>query len=174
MSDELLKRSKVLEAVARSLEENEHRTVETRMIHTQEHRHLMRVVEKLPADAVVAEGGYVLQKDGKEFPCTYNREGRCARFSDKTVQSWCVFGPCPYQTPSRGDEIRAMSDEELADKLYRLYRSTADESELSDISAKWCDGGSGCIDKSGEVDCDERRHKECILRWLKGSVKCDA
>ncbi len=174
MSDELLKRSKVLAAIEESLAENEHRTVETRMVHTQEHRHLMRLVAKLPADAVVAEGGYVLQRAGKEYPCAYHREGVCAKLSSETVTSWCVFGPCPYQTPSRGDVIRAMSDEELVDKLYQLYRGTMDDTKFEDISMRWCDGGSGCIDKDGEVDCDERRHKECILRWLKGPVKRDA
>lgn len=35
----------------------------------------------------------------------------------------CVFGPCDNETPSHGDKIRRMSDEELASVLVR-YEGT--------------------------------------------------
>lgn len=50
-----------------------------------------------------------------EYPCIYfEKNGRCRKFSDDTAVSYCVMGPCPEQTLSNADRIRAMSDEELA------------------------------------------------------------
>ena len=49
------------------------------------------------------------------YPCVYHENGKCKRFSDDEEISFCVFGPCKYETPSNADRIRAMSDEELAD-----------------------------------------------------------
>ena len=48
-----------------------------------------------------------------EYPCVYWDKGKCEKFSDDKVTSWCVEGPCGDQTPSNADHIRAMSDEEL-------------------------------------------------------------
>ena len=42
------------------------------------------------------------------------KDGKCRKFSDDTAISYCVMGPCPEQTLSNADRIRAMSDEELA------------------------------------------------------------
>ena len=50
-----------------------------------------------------------------EYPCIYfEKDGKCRKFSDDTVISYCVMGPCPEQKLSNADRIRAMSDEELA------------------------------------------------------------
>lgn len=50
----------------------------------------------------------------KEYPCVYYDNEKCKKFSDDEVTSYCVMGPCHYETPSNSDRIRAMSDEELA------------------------------------------------------------
>ena len=50
-----------------------------------------------------------------EYPCVYfEKDGKCRKFSDDTVISYCVMGPCSEQKLSNADHIRAMSDEELA------------------------------------------------------------
>lgn len=54
----------------------------------------------------------------KEYPCVHYDNGKCKLFSDDKVTSYCVKGPCNDETPSRGDWIRAMSDEELHEFLY--------------------------------------------------------
>ena len=53
-----------------------------------------------------------------EYPCIYfEKDGVCRKFSDDTAISYCVMGPCPEQTPSNADKIRAMTDEELAEQF---------------------------------------------------------
>lgn len=53
-----------------------------------------------------------------EYPCIYfEKNGKCRKFSDDTAVSYCVMGPCPEQTLTNADRIRAMSDEELAREL---------------------------------------------------------
>ena len=42
-------------------------------------------------------------------------DGLCRKYSDDTCTSYCVEGPCPYDTPTNADHIRAVSDEELAE-----------------------------------------------------------
>ena len=49
----------------------------------------------------------------KDYPCVYWNDGKCKKFSDDKVTSWCVWSPCASQTPSNADRIRSMSDEEL-------------------------------------------------------------
>ena len=49
----------------------------------------------------------------KECACVYFDNGKCKKFSNSRVTSWCVEGPCEDKTPSNADRIRAMSDEEL-------------------------------------------------------------
>jgi len=66
---------------------------------------------------------------------------------------------------TNADRIRAMSDEELMAGLYLLYRLTM-EQDGGDIARHWCDGKSGCTNEYGEIECNEERHKACILRWL--------
>ena len=71
---------------------------------------------------------------------------------------------------TNGDRFRALPDEELVEKLFQAYRAAADWQGFSDLSMHWCDGKSGCIDVDGNIECDEERHKACILRWLKSEV----
>ena len=56
----------------------------------------------------------------KDYPCVYWNDGKCKKFSDDKVTSWCVWSPCASQTPSNADRIRSMSDEELAMCLYEI------------------------------------------------------
>ena len=49
-----------------------------------------------------------------KYPCVYYDHSKCQKFSDDQYTAWCDFDQCEYQTPSNGDRIRAMSDEELA------------------------------------------------------------
>ena len=72
--------------------------------------------------------------------------------------------------PTNADHIRSMTDDELAENLFQAYRATV-EQDGGDISTHWCDGRSGCIDEDGNIECDEKRHKDCILRWLKSEAK---
>ena len=51
---------------------------------------------------------------GRECACVHFDNGKCKKFSDDEVTSWCIEGPCEDRTPSNADRIRAMSDEELA------------------------------------------------------------
>ena len=50
-----------------------------------------------------------------EYPCVYHKDGWCHR-NPRDVDV-CGFGPCAYETPSNGDRVRRMSDEELAEFL---------------------------------------------------------
>ena len=84
-----------------------------------------------------------------------------------------LFGDCTAafnaqqkaRVKTKADRIRAMSDEELMAGLYLLYRLTM-EQDGGDIARHWCDGKSGCTNEYGEIECNEERHKACILRWL--------
>ena len=59
-------------------------------------------------------------KMSMEYPCIYfEKDGKCRKFSDDTTISYCVMGPCPEQTLSNADRIRAMTDEELSDIFLR-------------------------------------------------------
>ena len=67
-----------------------------------------------------------------EYPCIYfEKNGKCRKFSDDTAVSYCVMGPCPEQTLSNADRIRAMSDEELT--MY--FAGMADEDIYNDPGA---------------------------------------
>ena len=55
-----------------------------------------------------------------EYPCVHWDKGKCKKFSDDKVTSWCVWGPCASQTPTNADRIRSMSDEEMAMLLYEI------------------------------------------------------
>ena len=56
----------------------------------------------------------------KDYPCVYWNDGKCKKFSDDNITSWCVWNPCASQTPSNADRIRSMSDDELAMLLYEI------------------------------------------------------
>lgn len=61
----------------------------------------------------------------KEYPCIYYENKMCKKFSDDAGTSYCVQGPCPYETPSNADHIRSMTDEELCGKLYDMQKAVA-------------------------------------------------
>jgi hypothetical protein len=77
----------------------------------------------------------------------------------------CIDG----KPQTNADCIRAMSDEELADKLHQLYLIFSDEGYY-DFGRLFCDGKAGCIDEDGEVHCNDDRRKACITRWLQQPV----
>ena len=84
----------------------------------------------------------------KDYPCVYWNDGKCKKFSDDNITSWCVWSPCDSQTPSNADKIRSMSDEELAELLLDGCR------------------GSKCDDQPqnewGSVNCFR-----CRVTWLR-------
>ena len=57
----------------------------------------------------------------KDYPCVYWNDGKCKKFSDDDITSWCVWNPCDSQTPSNADRVRSMSDEELALWICGVY-----------------------------------------------------
>ena len=61
-----------------------------------------------------------------EYPCVHWDKGKCKKFSDDKVTSWCVWDPCASQTPTNADRIRSMSDEELAKFIDDIAQSVAD------------------------------------------------
>ena len=90
----------------------------------------------------------------KDYPCIYWDKGKCKKFSDDDITSWCVWNPCASQTPSNADRIRSMSDEELADLINR---------EIS-----YCAPTSGDCEKTSN-DC-----KACWLDWLQQPAEEEA
>lgn len=56
----------------------------------------------------------------RDYPCVYWNDGKCKKFSDDSVTSWCVWSPCYSKTPSNADRIRSMSDEELDCFLHKV------------------------------------------------------
>ena len=51
----------------------------------------------------------------KWYPCIYCTEDlHCKKYEEPCSESWCVLGPCTAETPSHGDTLRRMDDEELA------------------------------------------------------------
>ena len=67
---------------------------------------------------------------------------------------------------TNGDSFRALTDDQLVDLFFSLYRSTM-ELDGGDIAQLWCVGKKGCIDRDGNIECDEERNRACILHWLK-------
>lgn len=55
-----------------------------------------------------------------KYPCVYYDNGKCQKFSDDTYTAWCDFDQCEHITPSNGDRIRGMTDEDLAEFLYAV------------------------------------------------------
>ena len=97
-----------------------------------------------------------------EYPCVYfEKDGKCRKFSDDTVISYCVMGPCPEQKLSNADRIRAMSDEELASEMNQRSIST-----ICDIVCQGDCKAIATLNKTcGEV-C-----KEIIKNWLQQPAK---
>ena len=97
-------------------------------------------------------------KMSMEYPCIYfEKDGKCRKFSDDTVISYCVMGPCPEQKLSNADRIRAMSDEELASEMNQRSIST-----LCDIV---CQGDCKAIATLNKTCGDVC--KEIIMKWLR-------
>lgn len=90
----------------------------------------------------------------KWYPCIYCTEDlHCTKYSDDDSESWCVLGPCTAETPSNGDKIRRMTDEELAEWV--AERSTAPN----------C---TGKCHKDYEVYGELRTFcHDCWAKWLK-------
>lgn len=100
-------------------------------------------------------------KMSMEYPCVYfEKNGRCRKFSDDTAVSYCVMGPCPEQTLSNADRLRAMSDEELAEFISRI--------EIGDFSPQVY-GKTFCDMCKGQYECDD-----CRLWWLQQPAEEDA
>ena len=77
----------------------------------------------------------------------------------------------PGAPVSNSDRIRAMSDEELVEKLFWAYQMAV-EHVAADMSNNWCDLKGGCCGEDGEeLECDVEKHKACILRWLRSPAK---
>ena len=56
-----------------------------------------------------------------DYPCVHWDKGKCEKFSDDDVTSWCVWNPGASQTPSSADGIRSRTDEELALWICGVY-----------------------------------------------------
>lgn len=91
----------------------------------------------------------------KEYPCVHWENGMCKYFSDDEVQSCCVEGPCGASTPSNGDHIRYMTDEELAELICNGLSS--DPCDYCKHNVWDCDG----------TPCAGKSDVETIIDWLK-------
>ena len=99
-----------------------------------------------------------------EYPCIYfEKNGKCRRFSDENTTSYCVMGPCPEQTPSNADRIRAMSDEELANEMRKRSIST-----ICDIVCQGECKAIATLNKTSNEVC-----KEIIIKWLQQPAEED-
>lgn len=99
-----------------------------------------------------------------EYPCVYfEKDGKCRKFSDDTVISYCVMGPCPEQKLSNADRIRDMSDEELANTMY--------SNPIFIVCDAVCKGDCAAIDTLN--DTKEDACKRTILEWLQQPAEED-
>ena len=90
----------------------------------------------------------------KWYPCIYCTEDlHCSKYSTDNIESWCVLGPCSAETPSHGDQIRRMSDEELAEFFMKI------SDKICTKPNRYCDG----------LHC-----QSCAIDWLKQEAKEDA
>lgn len=102
----------------------------------------------------------------REYPCVHFEKGLCRLFTDAEVVSHCLRGPCKQQQLSNADRIRAMSDEELAEKLYRFC----------DIEEQvgYCKNLPECEKLLDTEDgIPEKRCIGCLLYWLKQPAEGD-
>lgn len=96
----------------------------------------------------------------REYPCSYfAKDGVCRKLSSDTDFQYCVMGPCPHETLSNADRIRAMSDEELAEFISRI--------EIGDFGPQVY-GKTFCDMCKGQYECDD-----CRLWWLQQPAKED-
>lgn len=67
----------------------------------------------------------------REYPCVYHYgDGLCSH-DGRDPASVCVYGPCPYETPSNADRIRAMDDEELAEFIDKCEAAGYEDSSIA-------------------------------------------
>lgn len=102
--------------------------------------------------------------DGHGFHARHNENSVWSEVCDRCNGSGEVEIPM-----TNGDRIRAMTDEELAERLKNLYTEETEQGG-GDIACLWCDGKAGCIDADGAIDCDDEKLAACILRWLQQPV----
>ena len=100
----------------------------------------------------------------KWYQCVYCTEDlHCTKYADDDSESWCVLGPCTAETPSNGDKIRCMTDEELAEFLCKWDSCQSTEglgyNTLRVGNSYLCDAPGGG-DIRGECQV-------CALEWLK-------
>lgn len=95
----------------------------------------------------------------KEYPCVYYDNEKCKKYDDPEYVDWCVLGPCPYETPSNADRIRAMSDEELMEFIFNEV-SCGSICEL-------------CVPKPRKSTKCDGHCRNGILDWLKAPAKGD-
>lgn len=96
-----------------------------------------------------------------KYPCVYYDNHKCQKFSDDKYNAWCDFDACESRTPSNGDMIRAMSDEELVRFRYCSGSPHCQQQEPTLCKrSKWVNGLSPC--------------EQCYLEWLKKPAKENA
>lgn len=95
-----------------------------------------------------------------KYPCIYYDNGKCQKFSDDHYTAWCDFDSCESRTPSNGDRIRVMSDEELMRLHYGggIPHCKAKKPVACEMS-KWVNGLSPC--------------EQCYLDWLRKPAEED-
>ena len=109
--------------------------------------------------------------------CYYRaKDGKCQKFSDDHVISYCVDGPCPHDTPSNADRIRGMSDEELMKFIDGLQ---CDYDSSGYIGCQHCSAyGTHHADKSNIgteyeslYECKDCEFENGLLAWLQQPAK---
>ena len=92
----------------------------------------------------------------RDYPCVYYDDQKCRLHSEEPdYTDWCVFGPCGHETPSKGDCIRTMSDEELAEWIRNGISS--DYCDYCEYNNGYCDGSP----------CRGKADAEVIIEWLR-------
>lgn len=94
----------------------------------------------------------------REYPCVYYDDGKCTRDPEPGFTDWCVLGPCSYETPSRADRIRAMSDEDLAWLLNKMSYNEIDFCRRLEECGRLLETDDGI---------PEEKCADFLLRWLR-------
>lgn len=97
----------------------------------------------------------------REYPCVYHKNGLCEKESEPGYINHCVFGPCKDETPSNGDRIRAMSDEELADAIVKMACGI-------DPAESFCQNKEECEDlMDADKEIPDEWCRQCVLAMLR-------
>ena len=104
---------------------------------------------------------------GLEYPCVYYKPGGlCEKYSTDGITSYCVQGPCPHQSLSNSDRIRAMGDEELATMLNRFAEG--------EDAPHYCRNLPECnTDMEADNLIPLERCQACLLHWLQQPAEGD-